>query len=84
MDPFEASMPGTLRTILILIAVWWILRLLMKRNINKRSGGNAHSTAERPQDQRPKGEIRVENVRPDKDSSVTNGTITDADFEEIK
>ncbi|MBK9536454.1 MAG: hypothetical protein IPO10_15035 [Flavobacteriales bacterium] len=84
MDPLEASMPGTLRTILILIAVWWILRMLMKRNITKRSSGNAHSTTERPLDQRPKGEIRVENVRPDKDSSVTNGTITDADFEEIK
>ncbi|HQV50701.1 MAG: hypothetical protein IPF95_00350 [Flavobacteriales bacterium] len=56
----------------------------MKRSINKRSGGSTHSTTVRPLDQRPKGEIRVENARPDKDSSVTNGTITDADFEEIK
>ncbi|MBP6311368.1 MAG: hypothetical protein WAR83_02235 [Flavobacteriales bacterium] len=84
MDPFEASMPGTLRTILILIAMWWILRLLMKRNATKQSGGNTLSSSGRQVDQRPKGEIRVENVPPDKDSSVTNGTITDADFEEIK
>ena len=76
------SANGTLRTILILLIVWQVLRLWMKVRENNRSGtpGATHWTNEQP---RPKGEVRIEKLE-----EVRHGPIPldveDADFEVIK
>lgn len=82
MTLLEASVPGTLRTILWLLAAWWVIRMFMRYTSRNRAANGAQRTNEVP---RPIGEVRIEKVPPpDKNSTTTNGTITDADFEEIK
>ena len=82
MTILEASVPGTLRTILWLMAAWWVIRMFMCYSSRNRTANAAQRTNEVP---RPKGEVRIENVPPpEKNSTTTNGTISDADFEEIK
>jgi|GEM_PF-3272553 len=82
MNLLEASVPGTLRMILWLLAAWWVVRMFMRYSARNRTANGPQRTNEVP---RPKGEVRIEKVPPpDKNTSTTNGTITDADFEEIK
>jgi hypothetical protein len=80
MTVLEASFTGTLRIILILLVIWWVLRFILRMQQPKKGG--AHRTDDT---QRPKGEVRIENV-PEHDSNATpkGGSVTDADFEEIK
>jgi len=76
------SANGMLRTILILLIVWLLLRRL---------GGAQQGTSVRPPrgpnwsppDQRPPGEVRIERLDGPK-KPRTDGDVEDADFEEIK
>ncbi len=83
MMELEASFNGTLRTILILLIIWWVLRLILRSG--RKSGGkiNARWTDD---PNRPKGEVRIERLKDDErdKGNKPNGTITDADFEELK
>lgn len=77
----EASFNGTLRTILVLVILWWVLRMFLRYQ-NARKAPPARRTNE---SQRPAGEVRIERPAEDHRSSNTSrGTIVDADFEEIK
>ncbi|MCB0767978.1 MAG: hypothetical protein KDB95_12285 [Flavobacteriales bacterium] len=81
MNVAEASLNGTLRTILVLVVVWWVLRLVLRYQ-NSRNAPPAQRTNE---PQRPQGEVRIE--RPGEDGrsgGPSSGNIVDADFEEIK
>ncbi|MEZ4791335.1 MAG: hypothetical protein R2811_15170 [Flavobacteriales bacterium] len=81
MNVAEASLNGTLRTILVLVVVWWVLRLVLRYQ-NSRNTPPAQRTNE---PQRPQGEVRIE--RPGEDGrsgGASSGNIVDADFEEIK
>ncbi|MBK9175520.1 MAG: hypothetical protein IPM46_04120 [Flavobacteriales bacterium] len=73
----EASFNGTLRTILVLLALWWLIRLFM------RSHRQPTASRERPM-ARPKGDVRIEDPRKDQSPTMPSGRIVDADFEEIK
>ncbi|HQV39128.1 MAG: hypothetical protein IPO60_13115 [Flavobacteriales bacterium] len=76
------SANGTLRTILILLIIWQILRLWMKvreKNVNP-GPRNTHWTTDRP---RPKGEVRIEKLE-DVEHHAPPLDAEDADFEEIK
>ena len=76
------SANGTLRTILILLIIWQLLRLWMKvrqKSMNNRPG-TTHWTTDQ---QRPKGEVRIEKLEEIK-HSVPPANVEDADFEEIK
>jgi hypothetical protein len=79
MTVLEASFTGTLRTILVLVALWWLLRMLLR--YQQQRTPPVHRNQERP---RPAGEVRIE--RPG-DTAVPRGrkgaTIIDAEFEEI-
>lgn len=80
MEVLEASLNGTLRTILVLVIVWWVLRMVLRY---QRSRGTGPARGGAPQ--RPKGDVRIE--RPgaaDHPERPTSGNVTDADFEEIK
>lgn len=80
MSPLEASFTGTFRIILILLVVWWVLRFFVRMQQPKK-GSTQQSTGP----QRPKGEVRIENVPKHDSSSIPqDGSVTDADFEEIK
>ncbi len=81
MTLLEASFAGTLRTILVLVALWWVLRMLLRYQQQRRIPPVHHSSGP----QRPKGEVRIE--RPESGPTRTarpGATIIDADFEEIK
>jgi hypothetical protein len=84
MMELEASFAGTIRTILILLIIWWVLRLLMRAG--KKRGGRPPGTQWTDDPNRPKGEIRIENLKDDKrdKDQKPGGNITDADFEELK
>lgn len=75
------SANGTLRTILILLIVWQVLRIWMRVKANRQQrGGPMHWTHDRP---RAKGELRIERIE-----EVQHGkpppNAEDADFEVIK
>ncbi|MCO6481547.1 MAG: hypothetical protein J5I62_02010 [Flavobacteriales bacterium] len=74
------SANGTLRTILILLIVWQVLRLWMRVR-QRHDGPNRLRWTTGPQ--RPKGDVRIERV-----DEPRNGRpdlmAEDADFEEIK
>lgn len=76
MPPVEASIPGTVRVILILVALWLVLRWLARRFGTRPHNGHAP---------RPRGDVRVEQVE---EASATGGTVeqraVDAEFEEVK
>lgn len=74
------SANGTLRTILILLIVWQLLRLWMRvqaaqREMHRRQGADVP--------RRPKGDVRIERVE---DNRYRPGppTVEDADYELIK
>lgn len=72
---------GTLRTILILLIIWQVLRLWMRMRApaaNKGSGPGWGAA-----DPRAKGEVRIERAD-DPRSARQQGRVEDADFEEIK
>lgn len=78
MNVIEASFSGTMRTILVLLAAWWLLRYLMRRQA-------ANSPVPGRAPRREKGHVTVE--RSTSDTRGHNGpgpVIIDADFEEIK
>ncbi len=85
MEMNEASFTGTLRIFGILVLVWLILRFLR----NRRNGGaRARSRWVQP-DQRPKGDVRIErppgeSTRNERGDKGPAGSVTDADFEELK
>ena len=76
------SANGTLRTILILLIIWQVLRLWMKVRENKKVGatGSTRWTNEQP---RPKGEVRIEKLEEIRHSPPPVD-VEDADFEVIK
>jgi hypothetical protein len=82
MEPVEASVNGTLRVIAVLLLVWFVLRLLSRRFM-AHNGRRPFTDA--AADQRSKGDVRIERVdRADKRHGGSGGTITDAEFEEVK
>ncbi len=82
MEPVEASLTGTLRIIAVLILIWAVLRLIRNRSA---AAGPPKGTNWAAPEQRPKGDVRIERIKePDKSSSQGSGSITDADFEEVK
>ncbi|MCB0773098.1 MAG: hypothetical protein KJZ58_13090 [Flavobacteriales bacterium] len=74
------SANGTLRTILILLIIWQLLRLWMRMRQANRPGAGERWSDEPP---RPKGDIRIERV--DGLHGPSRPTqAEDADFEVIK
>jgi hypothetical protein len=81
MSVIEASFSGTFRTIVILVVIWLVLRWFLR--LQRAKGPSVHRGPVGPE--RPKGEVRIENVPPPKSTGERpGGTIIDADFEEIK
>ncbi|MBL0127273.1 MAG: hypothetical protein IPP83_07385 [Flavobacteriales bacterium] len=72
----EASFTGTLRTIAVLVILWWVLRLILRSNAKGPVGPQ--------QPQRPKGDVRIEPVPGNPRDRKDDLDIIDADFEEIK
>jgi hypothetical protein len=68
---------GTVRTILVLMIVWLLLRAWSRAR---------QTPAARPGTgpQRPKGEVRIERIDTRDASRPGHGPVEDADFEEIK
>ncbi len=74
----EASVNGTLRTILVLMILWLVLRMFLRSQQASRA-----ANAQGPQ--RKKGEVHIEDPRQKQASPIRpNDTIIDADYEEIK
>lgn len=72
---------GTLQAILVLLIIWWVLRLLLRKGRNSVASGPRWTQAE----PRPKGEIRIERVKEKPDHGKRpDDSVTDADFEELK
>ena len=69
----EASFRGTFQTILVLVVVWWVLRMVLRAQAAKVKQGPA-------QPLRPKGDVRIERAP---SRAATDERIIDADFEEI-
>ena len=82
MMEVEASFNGTLRTILILLIIWWVLRSLLRSG---RNGARKRMNWTTGTDRR-KGEVRIERLKEDKrnEAGKADGNVTDADFEELK
>jgi hypothetical protein len=82
MEFLEASFNGTLRMIVILLIIWWVLRSLLK--LGQRSGAPKWMSWTNDTS-RPKGDIRIERLKDEKrNGGSSKGNITDADFEEVK
>lgn len=78
MQVLEASLNGTLRTILVLVAVWWLLRMVLRYQ-NARTMGNTNGPT------RPKGDVRIDDAASaGRGTRSTDGHIIDAEYEEIK
>ncbi len=79
----EASMGGTLRTILILLIIWFVLRLLLRAGKKR---GRPAGTRWTNDTGRPKGEVRIEKLKDDErdQGPRPGGNVSDADFEELK
>ena len=81
MTVAEASFNGTLRTILVLVIAWWVLRMILRYQTTR----NAPPVHRSHEPQRPAGEVRIEKPSDnDRSAGSSRGTIVDADFEEIK
>ncbi len=80
MNVVEASFNGTLRTILLLVLAWMVLRMILRYQRAK-DPPPARRTNE---PQRPAGEVRIERPGDADRSGKPPGNIVDADFEEIK
>jgi hypothetical protein len=70
---------GTLRTILVLLIVWMLLRAWSRSRQGRARTGGTHWSA--PDGRRP-GEVRIE--RPEEGRVGRQGPVQDAEFEEIK
>jgi hypothetical protein len=82
MEPLQASVTGTLRIIALLILVWAVLRLIRNRSTASKARKGTNWAAP---EQRPKGEVRIERIKdPGKGSGRDPGSISDAEFEEVK
>lgn len=77
MQSAEASFTGTFRMILVLLALWVVVRWFLRQQ-----GGGRRSPA-RPEP-RPKGDVRIENAPRHEGIPMDQDRIVDADFEEIK
>ncbi len=78
---FLLSANGTLRTVLILLILWQLLRLWIRLQRNGQPGpGKARFTKDQP---RPKGDVRIEQLK-EIQHSAPPPNAEDADFEEIK
>ena len=76
MSISEASFSGTLRTIAVLVILWWVLRLILRSNVKRPKGPQ--------QPQRPKGDVRIEPTPGNDRGRMNDPDIIDAEFEEIK
>ena len=74
------SANGTLRTILVLVIVWLLLRAWVRSR--QPMQGRPPGTHWSAPDQRTKGEVRIE--RTEQPQRGRQGPVEDADFEEIK
>jgi hypothetical protein len=70
-----------MRTILILMIVWLLLRAWVRSQ--QKPAGPPRGTQWSPPDSRPKGDVRIERAQ-EAPSGQRRGTVEDADFEEIK
>jgi hypothetical protein len=70
---------GTLRTILVLLIVWMLLRAYLRSQQRANAPRGTHFSQA---DHRAKGEVRIE--RPEPGRRTHQGPVEDADFEEIK
>lgn len=78
---FLLSANGALRTILILLILWQLLRLWMRlQRVDGQKGGKTRFTNDQP---RPKGDVRIERLT-EIQHSAPPPNAEDADFEEIK
>lgn len=80
MTLIEASFNGTLRTILVLVVAWWVLRLIVRYQ-RAHQAPPTHTTNT---PQRPRGDVRIERTDERHGRTRQGGSIVDADFEEIK
>lgn len=80
MNVVEASFNGTLRTILVLVIAWWVLRLIVR--YQRAHQAPPPHTTHTPQ--RPQGDVRIERADERQGPGRQGGPIVDADFEEIK
>jgi len=75
-DMVEASVNGTLRTILVLMILWLVLRMFLRSQQGQRTA--------RQEPRREPGDVHVEDPRQQRSSPIRpNDTIIDADYEEI-
>ena len=65
----EASFTGTVRAILILLALLWVVRRLAR----------ARGRAQGPAPRRPVGDVRIEQA-----GAPPDGRVVDAEYEEVK
>lgn len=80
----EASFTGPIRTILILVVIWLVLRMVLRSRMQGPGTGGPRGF-QTQQQQRPKGEVRIERVDPGaRSASQPPGTVQDADFEEVE
>ena len=74
------SLQGTFRTVLVLVAVWVVLRFIMRFAGASRNARGSYRQA--PPDEREPGDVRIE--RPDRKGGRSNGPdVVDADYEEV-
>ncbi|MEZ4808463.1 MAG: hypothetical protein R2815_13450 [Flavobacteriales bacterium] len=82
----EASFNGTIRTILVLVAAWFVIRLVMRSRQGESRGERRTDEHSDPQaDRRAKGDVRVERI--DGKGDVPErpiGPVEDAEFEELR
>ena len=73
------SCAGTMRTILVLVLLWIVLRMIMRwRQARVDAARGFHKAG--PDDRRP-GDVRIE--RPGDKPRGTQGPVEDAEFEEL-
>lgn len=72
----EASLSGTIRTILILLVIWLVIRLITRGRAGGRTGRDAS--------ERPKGHVRIERRDGAGGRTDAQGPVEDADFEEVR
>lgn len=73
----EASFSGTARVILVLLAIWLLVRWWMRRSAPTQG-------PVRRGDARPPGDVRIDDLRREGGGKPQRGHVIDADFEEIK
>lgn len=74
------SVNGTLRTIVILLIIWWVVRWWMRLRSKGQGTRQRHWVSD---DRRPKGDVRIEQVERPKPRPEDPG-VEDAEYEVIK